>query len=49
MNGINTMMDELKMEQEKQVLVSGDNRPLKEAVDNILAKDEKKRRRLGNG
>lgn len=43
---INDLMDELEMEQ-KQVLVSGDNRPLKEVIDSILTKDEKKKRKLG--
>ena len=46
MKNVNDLMDELENEQ-KQVLVSGDNKPLKEVIDNILTKDEKKKRKLG--
>ena len=48
MKSVNTLMDELEREQ-KETLVSGDNKPLKQIIDDILTKDEKKKRRLSEG
>jgi len=48
MKSVNTLMDELEREQ-KETLVSGDNKPLKQIIDDILTKDEKKKRRLSVG
>ena len=42
---VNDLMDELELEQ-KQKLVSGDNKPLSTVIDSILDK-EKKKRKLG--
>ena len=42
MSTVNDLMDDLGMEQ-KETLVSGDNKPLKEVIDNILDSQEKKR------
>jgi hypothetical protein len=43
---INDLMDELEMQQ-KETLVSGDNKPLRQVIDDILEKDEEKKRKLG--
>jgi len=48
MSNINDIMDDLEREQ-KETLVSGDNKPLKQIIDDILTKDEKKKRRLSVG
>jgi len=48
MKSVNTLMDELEREQ-KETLVSGDNKPLKQIIDDILTKDEEKKRRLSVG
>ena len=40
---VNDLMDELEIE-EKEKLVSGDNKPLRTVIDSILDKQEKKRR-----
>jgi hypothetical protein len=45
---INDLMDDLGREQ-KETLVSGDNKPLRQIIDDILTKDEKKKRRLSEG
>ena len=43
---INDLMDELEMQQ-KETLVSEDNKPLRQVIDDILEKDEEKKRKLG--
>ena len=48
MKSVNTLMDELEIEQ-KETLVSGDNKPLRQVIDDILEKDEEKKRRLSEG
>jgi hypothetical protein len=48
MSNINDIMDDLEREQ-KETLVSGDNKPLREVIDDILEKDEEKKRRLSVG
>ena len=48
MKSVNTLMDELEREQ-KEILVSGDNKPLRQVIDDILTKDEEKKRRLSVG
>ena len=47
MSTVNDIMDELEVEQ-KEKLVSGDNKPLSAVIDSILDK-EKKKRKLGDG
>jgi len=48
MSNINDIMDDLEREQ-KETLVSGDNKPLREVIDDILTKDEEKKRQLSEG